>query len=130
MSRNKKIQTDPLRVGGEVRQETVWRASLLVAGACTTKLGVYHFFLPSVFRWNEYVHGEPEPIWAIFAMNAFLSFLLCGGGACDYFYCSEARPVWGDGSLRHGGNGPFLDLQWRISGAPAATLSCAAANWI
>ena len=60
--------------------ERLWRTCLLVAGAGTTTLGAFHFLLPSLFRWAEYVHGAPEPLWAIFAMNAMLSFLMCGGG--------------------------------------------------
>ena len=63
-----------------MRRESLWRANLLVAGACTTGLGVYHFFLPSMFRWKENVQGAPETVWAMFAMNAMLSFLMCGGG--------------------------------------------------
>jgi len=81
-----------------MRREWLWRACLLVAGTCTAGLGVYHFLLPSVFRWSEYVHGEPAPIWAIFAMNAMLSFL------------------------------GFLGLKCRLPGTPTTTLSCALAN--
>ena len=66
-------------------RESLWRTCLLVAGSGTTALGVYHFRLPSVFRWSEYIHGAPEPVWAIFAMNAMLSFLMCGGGLTTIF---------------------------------------------
>ena len=68
-----------------MRRESLWRVGLLVAGTCTTALGAYHFLLPRMFQWREYVHGEPEPIWAIFAMNAMLSFLMCGGGLTTIF---------------------------------------------
>lgn len=66
-------------------RESLWRAWLLLAGSGTAALGAYHFLLPGVFRWREYIHGEPEPIWAIFAMNAMLSFLMCGGGLATLF---------------------------------------------
>src|SRR5262245_53113980 len=48
----------------------------------------------------------------------------------NHFYRSEARTIWGDGSLRHGGHGRFLDLQCCVPSAPAATLSFAPANWV
>jgi len=48
-------------------------------------MGAYHFFLPSMFHWSEYVHGEPQPIWAIFAMNVMLSFLMLWGGLTTIF---------------------------------------------
>lgn len=61
-----------------MRRESFWRGCLFVGGAGTTATGAYHFLLPSAFRWREYVQGAPEPLWAIFAMNAMLSFLMCG----------------------------------------------------
>jgi len=68
-----------------VRRESLWRACLLVAGACTTAVGAYHFFLPGLFRWKENLQGAPETMWALFAMNAMLSFLMCGGGLTTIF---------------------------------------------
>ena len=70
-------------------RESLWRTCLLVAGAGTTALGGYHFLLPGMFRWREYVQGAPEPIWAIFAMNAMLSFLMSGGGLATLFIAAK-----------------------------------------
>src|SRR5215471_15580307 len=66
-------------------REPLTRTCLLSGGACTFGLGTYHFFLPSIFRWNEFVQGAPQPIWAIFAMNAMLSFLMSWGGLTTIF---------------------------------------------
>ena len=48
-------------------------------------MGAYHFFLPSIFHWAKYVTGSPEPIWAIFAMNTMMSFLMLWGGLSTIF---------------------------------------------
>ena len=66
-------------------REFLARTCLLVGGACTSGMGVYHFFLPGMFHWARYVKGSPEPIWAIFAMNAMLSFLMLWGGLSAIF---------------------------------------------
>ncbi len=68
-----------------MRRESLVRTCLLVGGAFTSGMGAYHFFFPSMFRWSEYVHGSPEPIWAIFAMNAMLSFLMLWCGLATFF---------------------------------------------
>ena len=65
--------------------ERLWQTCLLVAGAGTTGLGAFHFLLPSMFRWTQFVQGAPEPLWAILAMNAMLSFLMCCGGLTTVF---------------------------------------------
>ena len=68
-----------------MRREPVERICLLVGGVCTSVMGAYHFFLPSMFHWSEYVRGAPQPIWAIFAMNVMLSFLMLWGGLTTIF---------------------------------------------
>jgi len=78
-------QAEGSRFGGEVRREPVERICLLVGGVCTSVMGAYHFFLPSMFHWSEYVRGAPQPIWAIFAMNVMLSFLMLWGGLTTIF---------------------------------------------
>ena len=68
-----------------MRREAVVGTCLLLGGVCTSGMGAYHFFLPSMFRWSEYVRGAPQPIWAIFAMNVMLSFLMLWGGLTTIF---------------------------------------------
>lgn len=68
-----------------MHRESVVRTCLWVGGVCTSGMGAYHFFLPTMFRWSEYVQGAPQPIWAIFAMNVMLSFLMLWGGLTTIF---------------------------------------------
>ena len=75
-------------------QEGLVRSCLVIGGACTSCTGLYHFFLPTQFHWAEYVHGEPEPIWAIFAINAMLSFLMTWGGLTT-IYIAVKRDTFG-----------------------------------
>ena len=57
------------------------RAPLAVAGAATACMGAFHFILPELFGWARFTETLPAEIrWALFAMNAFLSMLLLGGG--------------------------------------------------
>lgn len=75
-------------------REGLVRSCLVIGGACTSGIGIYHFFLPWQFRWAEYIHGEPEPIWAVFAMNAMLSFLMTWGGLTT-IYMAVKRDAFG-----------------------------------
>jgi hypothetical protein len=55
--------------------------ALAIAASCSSAMGAYHFFLPSMFRWGAFLKKVPEPIpWALFSINFFFSFLLLAGG--------------------------------------------------
>jgi hypothetical protein len=55
---------------------------LLLAGLLTTGMALYHFWLPSVFRWGDALGDLPAPAlrWALFMLNASFSYLLLTGG--------------------------------------------------
>ncbi len=113
-----------------MRRESLVRTCLLVGGAFTSGMGAYHFFLPSMFRWSEYVHGSPEPIWAIFAMNAMLSFLMLWCGLATILIALKRDEFGATARFVTLGMALFWIVNAVLSGCSAATLSGPTANWI
>jgi hypothetical protein len=59
--------------------------ALTVAASCSSLMGAYHFFLPSMFHWGAFLKKVPEPIpWALFSINFFFSSLLLAGGILTF----------------------------------------------
>jgi len=59
--------------------------ALAVAASNSCLMGAYHFFLPSMFRWDMYVRKIPDAIrWGLFSINFFFSFLLLAGGILTF----------------------------------------------
>jgi hypothetical protein len=59
--------------------------ALTIAASCSSLMGAYHFFLPSMFHWGAFLKKVPEPIpWALFSINFFFSFLLLAGGILTF----------------------------------------------
>jgi hypothetical protein len=56
-------------------------AGLLIAGILTSAMGLYHFWLPTIFGWGKDLAKEPMLGWALLSINAFFSYLLLDGGA-------------------------------------------------
>lgn len=55
--------------------------ALGVAGVSSFAMASYHFALPFIWGWSRQVGDMPATIrWALFAINAFFSFLLLAGG--------------------------------------------------
>ncbi len=59
--------------------------ALAIAASCSSLMGAYHFFLPSMFHWGAFLKKVPEPIpWALFSINFFFSSLLLAGGILTF----------------------------------------------
>ena len=60
---------------------TLRSLTLLISGALSAAMGVFHFFLPRIFSWEAGLgHADPELRWALFSLNCFFSLLLlCAG---------------------------------------------------
>jgi hypothetical protein len=59
--------------------------ALTIAASCSSAMGAYHFFLPSMFHWSNFLTKVPQPIpWALFSINFFFSFLLLAGGILTF----------------------------------------------
>ncbi len=59
--------------------------ALAVAGSCSSLMGAYHFFLPSMFHWDMFVTKIPDAIrWGLFSINFFFTFLLLAGGILTF----------------------------------------------
>jgi len=74
--------------------------ALTVAASCSSAMGAYHFFLPSMFHWGANLKKVPEPIpWALFSINFFFSFLLLAGGILTFIalraMCRSSHPDCG-----------------------------------
>ena len=66
--------------------------ALAVAASCSSAMGTYHFFLPSMFHWGAFLKKVPEPIpWALFSINFFFSFLLLAGGILTFITLRALR---------------------------------------
>jgi hypothetical protein len=66
--------------------------ALTIAASCSSAMGAYHFFLPSMFRWAAFLKKVPEPIpWALFSINFFFSFLLLAGGILTFVTVRQLR---------------------------------------
>jgi hypothetical protein len=66
-------------------RKSIATKALAVAGSCSSAMGAYHFFLPSMFHWGAFLKKVPEPIpWALFSINFFFSFLLLAGGILTF----------------------------------------------
>ena len=54
---------------------------LWAAGIFSAVMGLFHFFLPYFFPWQQRISEIYPPVqWALFATNFFFSFLLLWGG--------------------------------------------------
>src|SRR5688572_8755948 len=53
---------------------------LAVAGVLTTGMALYHFWLPSAFRWGDVPIPAPAMRWGLFMLNASFSYLLLMAG--------------------------------------------------
>lgn len=60
---------------------TLRSRTLLISGALSAAMGLFHFFLPRIFSWEAGLrHVDPELRWALFSLNCFFSLLLlCAG---------------------------------------------------
>jgi hypothetical protein len=59
--------------------------TLAIAASSSCLMGVYHFFLPSMFHWDRFVKNIPGAIrWGLFSINFFFSFLLLAGGILTF----------------------------------------------
>lgn len=66
--------------------------ALTIAASCSSAMGAYHFFLPSMFHWGAFLKKVPQPIpWALFAINFFFSFLLLAGGILTFITLRALR---------------------------------------
>ena len=66
--------------------------ALAVGASCSSVMGAYHFFLPSMYHWGAFLKKVPEPIpWALFSINFFFSFLLLAGGILTFVTLRELR---------------------------------------
>lgn len=66
--------------------------ALAIAATCSTTMGAYHFFLPSMFHWGKFLTKVPQPIpWALFSINFFFSFLLLAGGILTFVALADLR---------------------------------------
>jgi hypothetical protein len=53
---------------------------LALAGALSSGMALYHFFLPSVFHWGDALTRTPMLRWGLGLINASFSYLLLAGG--------------------------------------------------
>src|SRR5438309_24128 len=55
--------------------------TLLISGALSAAMALFHFFLPRVYTWEAGLgHTPAELRWALFSLNCFFSLLLlCAG---------------------------------------------------
>lgn len=53
---------------------------LLLAGALTCGMALYHFWLPYAFHWGDALTRVPMVRWGLFIINASFSLLLLAGG--------------------------------------------------
>lgn len=53
---------------------------LLLAGALTCGMALYHFWLPYAFHWGDALTHVPMVRWGLFILNASFSLLLLAGG--------------------------------------------------
>ena len=77
------------------------RTTEAVGGLITLGFGVWHFFIPSMFGWYDYLQDDPAELSrGIGASNFFLSFSLCLIGATSIAFPSlfpdtrSANTVW------------------------------------
>lgn len=57
------------------------KITLVIGGLLTTGMALYHFWLPSIWKWNNFVSTIPGTIsWGLFSINFFFSLLLLSGG--------------------------------------------------
>ena len=74
-----------------IRKSTA-TVALAIAASCSSGMGAYHFFLPSIFQWRAFLKKVPEPIpWALFSINFFFSFLLLAGGILTFVTLGALR---------------------------------------
>lgn len=56
--------------------------ALLAAGALSVGMGVFHLWVPTVFRWNDGMRAAPDSLrWALSSLNYFWSTLTLLMGA-------------------------------------------------
>src|ERR1700730_6289335 len=61
------------------------KIALFIAAFSSCAMGAYHFFLPHMFHWDNFVKKIPSVIqWALFSINFFFSFLLLAGGVLTF----------------------------------------------
>jgi hypothetical protein len=61
--------------------EKLRKTCLVIAGLASSAMATFHFVLPHVFGWAQFVNNIPSPIrWGLFSINVFFSTLLLGGG--------------------------------------------------
>lgn len=53
---------------------------LALAGALTSVMALYHFWLPYAFHWGDVLTHVPMVRWGLFILNASFSLLLLAGG--------------------------------------------------
>jgi len=68
-----------------MNRKRIASTALAIAATGSSAMGAYHFFLPSMFHWDEYVKQIPSAIrWGLFSINVFFSFLLLAGGILTF----------------------------------------------
>jgi hypothetical protein len=75
-----------------MRHKRIATVALAIAASTSSAMGAYHYFLPSMFHWNEFVKGIPDIIqWALFSINFFFSSLLLAGGILTFMALRAVR---------------------------------------
>jgi len=65
---------------------------LTVAGVATAGMGLYHFFLPTMFHWDHFLDAVPAPVhWGAIFLNLSFSALLVWGGALTVLVARRRR---------------------------------------
>jgi hypothetical protein len=68
-----------------VKSSRVATIALAVGASLSSLMGVYHFFIPTIFHWGLFVRKIPSPIrWGLFSINFFFSYLLLAGGILTF----------------------------------------------
>jgi hypothetical protein len=55
-------------------------------------MALYHFWLPTIYRWSDDLVKAPMIGWALASINAFFSFLLLAGGLLTIVIALDSRP--------------------------------------
>jgi len=75
-----------------VKSLRVATIALAVGASLSSLMGVYHFFIPSIFHWGRFVTKIPGPIrWGLFSINFFFSYLLLAGGILTFVALRRAH---------------------------------------
>ena len=71
---------EPRRERGGRGLPRVPELGLVLGGALTSGMALYHFYLPYAFHWADALTGAPMLRWGITIINGSFSYLLLAGG--------------------------------------------------